>query len=268
MKQIFGFCIALALCVFSGIGVYAVDAPPALRWEGTYNKQPFYVTARPGQTTMLDLNLPLGGHFAYNQQQAVTYIQPPESQQVFRVPARLQTNLAEAHFEKVGPGPALAGYPSTQWRLIVNRKLCAEIYASQQAGKDWGVNLSDVTNVMQALTDLHDIHDSLGCLRFAVPAALGRMIGLPLQVRGGFGEWVINRVSASKEDPNVLPDALLAQAKPLTDAVRLQYVQAQILPQSLAAFKNAVMGKNLPLAMQLKTLGTLWRRQDAEQDKP
>ena len=183
MKQIFGFCIALALCVFSGIGVYAVDAPPALRWEGTYNKQPFYVTARPGQTTMLDLNLPLGGHFAYNQQQAVTYIQPPESQQVFRVPARLQTNLAEAHFEKVGPGPALAGYPSTQWRLIVNRKLCAEIYASQQAGKDWGVNLSDVTNVMQALTDLHDIHDSLGCLRFAVPAALGRMIGLPLQVR-------------------------------------------------------------------------------------
>lgn len=208
---------------------------------------------------------PVEGVYYLDTRSNVMYLQNPAFQGTwFRLaPYADGRGAMDAQFKRVGSGPDMAGSPTTQWQLNVNRKACADVFGSTKWGQRVGLGLAEFSQINLSFAVLYNLNPYLEpCLMYNVSPAIDSLVGLPLRlVTDNTDVTTITKVTPVMDEAKlpVLPQGVAQNAKPVTDALKIAFIREQMPAQQWAAFVQATP-PNLTDAEKLKALTSLRTR--------
>ena len=132
----------------------------------------------------------LPGRIFYNSSsQVMLYRDKVYQDTLYKLTAPMDgTNAEEAKLKKVGEGPIVAGFRTTNWQVEVNRKFCAQVFTSKTMASNVQLNLADMARINRYLGVLQGAEmRSNPCVFYKVNSALALVAGFPLLVSGPDG---------------------------------------------------------------------------------
>lgn len=202
-----------------------------------------------------------GAFFTYHRS-GVVYAGLPDIAGYVRIAPLTDARVPEVRVERVGDGPTIQGFKTVNWRVLVNRQPCGQVFTSEQLAKVINANFTDISrlNVAMGLTREADLSPR-PCTYYEVPRALGNMMGFPLAFEGVDGSTRVTDIRhGAKVMYDMPPDTITL---PLTDKARAAFLRGTLTEPSQRAL-DAQKPKGLNDRAKLRTLEHM-RRLEEEQ---
>ncbi|MBI1362755.1 MAG: hypothetical protein GC134_02130 [Proteobacteria bacterium] len=190
------------------------------------------------------IDAPTGAELTYSKK-GVLFAAIPDVTGFVRVSPLLDAHAPEVRVEKIGEGPILNGYKTVNWRLLVNRKPCGQLFTSAELAKALNFNMTDISrlNLATGLLATSDI-STQPCTYYDVPRALGNMLGFPLAYEGVDGTTKVLAIRNGDKVIYDMPPKNLQRA--LGDDVRALFLKSRLPTDVQKTYENTRPGDLTP----------------------
>lgn len=245
------------LVFFSFLFVLPGQAQGAV--ELAYKQGGLLLTLQVNAARMVSITgLPFAGEHWFDAKSHTLIVQNPEDAEMYRVAPDMFTS-AEATAKRLGDTSSAFGQPATRWQLYGGNngeKICSFIIASPNLAQQARLSVGDIARLNAALVHLYALPHSV-CDTQIIPAALSRMIGLPVYEAASNG--TITELSTfHATDGFEGPEA--NTGVPLSPLAHLRFLLRQLDPADRDAFEQASV--HLPIGQQLKSLQNLLQQEE------
>jgi len=219
--------MSLKYYIFIALGVLLSHQPSIAHAGMTVHAEEEGVSLRfdidnKGLTKIYGLAHP--GEYLYHPGKGVLYFTFPNEEHSYLIASNFRDKPFNAKTNISKPEVILKhlGYDASAWRISMQEKDCATIYATPKVSETVKLTLTDISRINLLLANLYGQETQPSCRYYHVPKATGMRIGFPLLSTSRDGKFIVKKI---KGNPAVAFYDVPQNVKPLDDKTHARFLE-------------------------------------------